>query len=116
MFCKLSRKETEAKGPYSLKALIPLKLSKTKPKPNQPFRACRGDLEQVRFSVLVEDVGAVARVPQPVGVMLDVNPEMHRTGMPLELAEQGGASRAGGAGGAGGPADIPPRPARTGFD
>ena len=44
------------------------------------------------FSVVVEDTAAVADVPAPLGIFLDVNPGMDRTGMTLRVAEQGGAA------------------------
>jgi len=44
------------------------------------------------FSVVVEDTAAVADVPAPLGIFLDVNPGMDRTGMTLHVAEQGGAA------------------------
>ena len=37
----------------------------------------------VRLSVLCEDVESLAEIPESLGVWVDVNPGMHRTGIPL---------------------------------
>lgn len=42
----------------------------------------------IRFSVLCESAAAVAEVPSPLGVFLDLNPGMDRTGAPLESHDE----------------------------
>jgi len=55
------------------------------------------EFEDVRISVLAEDPDAVASIPENLGVFVDVNPGMHRTGVPAQDFETilGVATRAG---------------------
>lgn len=41
-----------------------------------------------RVSVLVEDAAAAAQAPEPLGLAVDVNPGMHRTGVPADDRER----------------------------
>lgn len=43
----------------------------------------------ISTSILVEDIAGVDELPDGLGAFVDVNPQMDRTGIPLEVAEDG---------------------------
>ena len=50
------------------------------------------EFADLAFSVVVESAESVASIPSSLGIFVDVNPGMNRTGMPLADAEAGAAA------------------------